>query len=146
MTSQTLNIKQPLRLLSLCLMGACLIASESTLADTSAKRINPPPVQSQHHQGQFEPVFQIPFNAHCASGFTKAGETIVTKDTGKWTDEFVCTTQIITCPKQTQSNGKASTVQPLVVIQKTNIDPDGGQVKFRIQYKCNYSYTVIPEG
>jgi hypothetical protein len=143
----TLNLNQPSKLLSLLIISAAFMSSASTLAENSPKRINPTQVQSHSQQGQgIAPVYQIPFNTHCATGFTKAGEKVVTKDSGKWTDEFVCTTQVITCPKQSQPNGKTSTVHPLVVIQKTKIDPDGGQVKFRVQYKCDYSYFVIPEG
>jgi len=146
MINTTPNFKSPFKLLPALIMSTGLIISNGVLADNSTKIIGPNIIQSQQHQSGFPPVFQIPFNAHCASGFNKAGEQKVNKDTGKWTDAFVCTTQIITCPKQTQPNGKISTVQPLVVIQKTTVNPDGGQVKFRIQYKCDYNYTVIPEG
>jgi hypothetical protein len=142
-----LNLNQPSTLLSLLIISVAFMASASTLAENSPKRINPMQVQSHSQQGQgIAAIYQTPINAHCATGFTKAGEKVVTKNNGKWIDEFVCTTQVITCPKQSQPNGKTSTVQPLVVIQKTKIDPDGGQVKFRVQYKCDYSYFIIPEG
>lgn len=146
MNAPSLTLNYVSKLMPLLLIGAALIVSESALADNTPKRTSPSQAQSQQHQANFAPVFQIPFNAQCAQGFTKAGQQIVTKGNGKWTDEFVCTTQVITCPKQSQPNGEISTVQPLVVIQKTYLDPDGGQVKFRIQYKCDYNYSVLPEG
>ncbi len=142
----TRNSKNNFKLPRLFFISAALMISSSSFAENAPQKVTPTQVQTQSHKPNFTPTFQIPFHANCAQGFTKAGEKVVTKDSGKWTDEFVCTTQTITCPKQSQPNGKTSTVQPLVIIQKTNIDPDGGQVKFRVQYKCDYHYTVIPEG
>lgn len=121
MTKLTTNSNNTNKFLPLLITGAIFIVSGSVLADHPPTRINPIQVQSQHHQATLAPVFQIPFSAQCAQGFTKAGQQVVPKDTGSWTDEFICTTQVITCPKQNQPNGEISTVQPLVVIQKTNL-------------------------
>jgi hypothetical protein len=146
MSLLTINSKRTAKLLPLLVISAALMMSESSFADNAPQRINPTQAHTQSHQPNLAPTFQIPFAANCAQGFNKAGQKIDSTDSGKWTDEFVCTTQVITCPKQKQGNGQTSTVQPLVVIQKTLIDPDGSQVKFRVQYKCDYHYTVLPEG
>lgn len=84
------------------------------------------------------------FSTSCAPGFSMAG-----KDAGQppgWTDWYVCSTGVIVCPTQIQSNGLKSGVTPKAVVQITGGNPDGGTVKFRVQYKCDYSWTALPEG
>ena len=84
------------------------------------------------------------FNSNCAAGFSKAGEH--KNNHLKFTEWYVCTTPVIVCPKQIQDNGLVASVHPQAIVQQTGGDPDGGTVKFRVQYKCNYSYIPIPEG
>ena len=88
------------------------------------------------------------FGPSCASGFSMAGQkkghTSSTESDSKWTDWFVCTTPVISCPKQLQNNGQYSHVSPKVVIQQTGGNPDSSSVKFRVQYKCDYSWRSVP--
>jgi hypothetical protein len=107
------------------------------------------PAQSNVQPG-FAPVFQIPFHTNCASGFSKvqSHETTPAGSNGnKWTDWYVCTTDVIACPKQIQpGNDLTSTVHPTVVLQTLGGNPDGGQISFRIQYKCDYGWIDKPVG
>lgn len=82
------------------------------------------------------------FQHNCVPGFSKAGD----KKKNGWTDWYVCSTPVIQCPTQQQDNGLKSAVHPQAIVQVTGGNPDGGTVKFRVQYKCDYSYTVLPEG
>lgn len=84
------------------------------------------------------------FVLNCAPGFSLAGKKKGSPST--WTDWYVCSTPILTCPTQIQDNGLKSGVHPKVVVQTVGGDPDGGTVKFRVQYKCDYSYNALPEG
>ena len=84
------------------------------------------------------------FNSNCAAGFSKAGEH--KNNHIKFTEWYVCTTPVIVCPKQVQDNGLVASVHPQAIVQQTGGNPDGGTVKFRVQYKCDYSYTSLPEG
>ena len=86
----------------------------------------------------------IPFSTNCASGFSMAGKKLFSSN--KWTDWYVCSTPVLVCPKQTQANGKASSVHPKAIVQMIGGNPDGGAVKFRVQYKCDYGYTPTPAG
>ncbi len=84
------------------------------------------------------------FSTTCAPGFSMVG-----KDMGSppsWTDWYVCSTGVITCPTQVQDNGLKSGIAPKAIIQIVGGDPDGGTVKFRVQYMCDYSYTALPVG
>ena len=83
----------------------------------------------------------IPFSTNCASGFSKAGQNKFPNGDMKW---YVCTTPVIQCPSYTQRNGKKAHVKPKVVIQLIGANPDGGKQKFRIQYKCEYSFNAVP--
>src|SRR6056297_3990300 len=83
------------------------------------------------------------FHLNCAAGFSKAGQK---KSANGWTDWYVCTTPVITCPTQLQDNGHKSSVHPKAIVQQTGGNPDGGTVKFRIQYQCDYSWVATPEG
>jgi len=88
--------------------------------------------------------FTTKFNANCASGFSKAGEQ---KSNGnKFTDWFVCTTPVIVCPKQIDKNGNWADISPQAIVQQIGGNPDGGDVKFRVQYKCSYTPKYIPQG
>ena len=80
------------------------------------------------------------FSPNCAAGFALAGS----RKQGGMTDWFVCSTPVLSCPKQIV-DGKAATVTPQVVLQQVGGNPDGGTVKFRIQYKCDY-FHYVPEG
>lgn len=133
---------KPTSTATLLLILATLSFSSISQADNTPRRVNP----VQTHQQGFAPVFQIPFSANCAAGFNKVAEKQANSVEGKWVDEFVCSTQTITCPKQTLPGGKVATVQPKVAIQTSFVDPDGGTVKFKVQYKCDYSYSYTPEG
>lgn len=91
------------------------------------------------------PSFQIPFSTSCASGFSLAKNKEENAYGSKWTDWYVCTTPVISCPKQIQqANGKTSTVHPTVILQTIGGNPDGGQISFRIQYKCDYGWVADP--
>ena len=84
------------------------------------------------------------FNANCAPGFFKAGEKKMNNP--PWTNWYVCSTQVLTCPLQPQSNGLYSGIHVQAIVQMVGGDPDSGTSKFRIQYKCDYSWTALPEG
>jgi len=86
--------------------------------------------------------FTTRFSTNCAAGFSMAGK----KAANGWTDWYVCTTPVLVCPAQLQSNGKYSSVQPKAIVQQTGGDPDGGTVQFKVQYKCDYFWTALPEG
>jgi len=88
--------------------------------------------------------YTTPFNTNCAAGFSMAGKKLF--GSTKWTDWYVCGTPVLVCPKQTQANGLVSGVHPKAIVQLTGGNPDGGTVKFRVQYKCDYSFTPTPEG
>ena len=88
--------------------------------------------------------FSAGFVLNCAPGFSMAGKKKGNPST--WTDWYVCSTPVLTCPTQVQDNGLKSGVHPKVVVQTVGGDPDGGTVKFRVQYKCDYSYTALPQG
>ncbi|MEL6409114.1 MAG: hypothetical protein AAFS08_12500 [Pseudomonadota bacterium] len=90
--------------------------------------------------------FTTGFNLNCASGFSMAAKSEKNVSGDKWTDYYVCSTPVLQCPKQPQKNGLISSVHPKVVVQTVGGDPDGGTVKFRVQYKCDYGYTSYPEG
>ncbi len=80
------------------------------------------------------------FAMQCANGFSLAGS----KKNNGWVDWYVCSTPVIQCPKQLQSNGKYSSVKPKVVIQQIGGDPDAPEAKFRVQYQCDYQAVPIP--
>ncbi|VAW72029.1 hypothetical protein MNBD_GAMMA12-3016 [hydrothermal vent metagenome] len=84
-----------------------------------------------------------PFYANCASGFSKVGQNKFPNGTMRW---YVCGTPVIQCPSYMQSNGKWANVTPKVVIQMIGSNPDGGTQKFRVQYKCDYSFNAVPAG
>lgn len=133
------------------LLGALLSCSQIGFAD--ATRVNPSaepirvnPSSTSSHQPDFAPTFEIPFSTRCASGFSKGGEKKKNRYGQQWTKNYVCTTPVISCPKQPQNNGKYSYVHPKAIVQTVGGDPDGGEVHFRVQYKCVYSWNVIPEG
>ena len=63
----------------------------------------------------------------------------------KWWNWFVCTTPVLVCPAQIQSNGEVSSVNPKAIVQQVGGNPDGGTAKFRVQYKCDYSFTPIAQ-
>jgi hypothetical protein len=85
----------------------------------------------------------VPFAANCASGFSKLGEATVGGLDVNW---FVCGTPVIKCPAQLQNNGKYASVTPKAIVKTVGGNPDGGEVRFHVQYKCDYSFTPIPEG
>ena len=85
----------------------------------------------------------IPFSPTCAAGFSKVGEKGMKKPTG--TDWFVCSTPVITCPVQ-HMDGKRAGVNAQAIIQETGGDPDGGTIKFRVQYMCDYTAPYVPVG
>ena len=99
---------------------------------------------SQQHSGPSGvKKLGVPFGANCASGFSKLGEQAVGGLDVNW---FVCGTPIIRCPAQMQSNGQYASVTPKAIVKTVGGNPDGGEVRFHIQYKCDYSFTPIPEG
>ena len=87
--------------------------------------------------------FGIAFSPNCAQGFSLFG-----KKDGKngFLEGFVCGTKTIKCPAQLQDNGLYAHVTPKAVINKSFVDPDGGEVRFHVQYKCDYRYNALPEG
>lgn len=91
-------------------------------------------------------VLAMPFNSSCAAGFSKAGDKANNFAEGMWTDWYVCGTPVIQCPAQMQGNGRYSGITPKAVVQLVGGNPDGGSASFRVQYKCDYSYTPIPVG
>ncbi len=124
-------------------------AGLSTLAEAGAKRIHQPQRMTvkmggaqQHTGGAMN--LTTPFNANCAQGFSKVGEK--KNSAGDWTDWYVCSTPVLTCPAQRQKNGRYSYVQPKAIVQVIGGDPDGGKVSFRVQYKCDYGWHADPEG
>jgi len=85
----------------------------------------------------------VPFGANCASGFSKLGEAAVGGLEVNW---FVCGTPVIKCPAQLQSNGKYASVTPKAIVKMVGGNPDGGEARFHVQYKCDYSFTPTPVG
>jgi len=83
----------------------------------------------------------IPFGPNCASGFSLAGKKVNNAQAGPWTDWWVCSTPVLVCPAQLQTNGLYSGINPQAIVQTIGGNPDGGTIKFRVQYKCNYSWT-----
>lgn len=102
------------------------------------QRVNP------HSAQQAGLGLGTPFSATCASGFTKAGEQKNGDGTMDW---YVCSTPVISCPSYTQKNGLKAHVTPSAIVQLIGGSPDsGGPQKFRVQYKCDYSFNALPEG
>jgi hypothetical protein len=82
-----------------------------------------------------------PFVANCANGFSKVGQKKMANGDMKW---YVCSTPIIQCPSYVQKNGKKAYVKPKAIVQLIGANPDGGTQKFRVQYKCEYSFNAWP--
>ena len=99
------------------------------------------------HQGApIGPIITTPFNSNCAQGFSKVGEKKSADGGSQWTDWYVCGTPRIVCPAQRQSNGLYSSVKAKAIVTQVGGDPDGGQISFHVQYKCDYSYSAQPVG
>lgn len=144
------------------LLAACIAAALFSInieqAVSAPKRANPQsepkrvsPQAAQRVNPQQAPSAQqpalklgVPFSATCASGFTKAGQQAMGNGDMNW---YVCSTPVITCPSYTQSNGLKANVTPKAIVQMIGGNPDsGGPQKFRVQYKCDYSFNNIPAG
>ena len=82
------------------------------------------------------------FVLNCAPGFSMAGKKMGHPST--WTDWYVCSTPVLTCPTQVQDNGLKSAINVKAIIQTVGGDPDGGTTSFRVQYVCDYGYTAQP--
>ena len=94
------------------------------------------------------------FSTNCALGFWLADEETHVEThapsggrikSQEFTDWYVCSTNIIQCPKQPQVNGSTASVTPTPALQQIGAGPDGGNAKFRVQYRCGYDYTPIME-
>ena len=89
-------------------------------------------------------VLGIPFSATCGAGFNKAGQQKMGNGDMDW---YVCSTPVLTCPSYTQKNGLKAHVTPKAIVKMIGASPDGGgPQKFKVQYKCDYSYNPLPEG
>lgn len=133
------------------ILTAALLAATATQAVSEPKRTNPTPTAKRVNPQQAVPsakqpglVIGIPFSATCASGFTKAGQQKFGNGDMDW---YVCSTPVISCPSYTQKNGLKAHVTPKAIVQLIGGSPDsGGPQKFRVQYKCDYSFNALPEG
>lgn len=146
---KTLNINATTFLSALAVASLLSLSAGEALSDpkrtnpaNAPKRANP----TQTHQNTQQPglVLGTPFSAKCASGFTKAGQQKLGNGDMDW---YVCSTPVITCPSYTQKNGLKAHVTPKAIVQMIGGSPDsGGPQKFRVQYKCDYSFNAKPVG
>ena len=133
---------------TVALITAALLSIAASQAISAAERVNPqqavPKRVNPQSAQQTGLGLGTPFSASCASGFTKVGEQKNGDGTMDW---YVCSTPVISCPSYTQKNGLKAHVTPSAIVQLIGGSPDsGGPQKFRVQYKCDYSFNALPEG
>jgi hypothetical protein len=133
---------------TVALITTALLSIAASQAISAAERVNPqqavPKRVNPQSAQQAGLGLGTPFSATCASGFTKAGEQKNGDGTMDW---YVCSTPVISCPSYTQKNGLKAHVTPSAIVQLIGGSPDsGGPQKFRVQYKCDYSFNALPEG